>query len=351
MCRPILWVLVGAALTLPWLAVKDGRTFSQVHMVQLYCKAGLLVDHEYADRWGPGPGKYSSVVQEWLAASQAGLLSAGAVTTCTLQAKPLSYAMLKCRLDSLPWQAPGELFMPVMLPMKESSRCGGISDCITLYQETHLLQQLPAPSAGEHCPAGPPWGPPSCSNLCMALGACMSLTSPLCRTVLPPRQRAHLHRHPVMCGHCQQHEPHHSAPWLPFCPAGPCCFKSMSDSPPSLPCEAWQLPEYHLQPFCISFASVLPCRARLLPEHHHLALPDILHQVLCERNLLLGINHVLQDSGRVTAATFIRLAKLFHSHLFQLAAPSADGPLTDRKGSIYTVRQLHSGSAWGSTYT
>lgn len=102
MCRPILWVLVGAALTLPWLAVKDGRTFSQVHMVQLYCKAGLLVDHEYADRWGPRPGKCSSVVQEWLAASQAGLLSAGAVTTCTLQAKPLRYAMLKCRLDSLP---------------------------------------------------------------------------------------------------------------------------------------------------------------------------------------------------------------------------------------------------------
>ena len=95
---------------------------------------------------------------------------------------------------------------------------------------------------------------------------------------------------------------------------------------------------------------ICPClcyRARLLPEHHHLALPDILHQVLCERNLLLGINHVLQDSGRVTAATFIRLAKLFHSHLFQLAAPSTDGPLTDRKGSIYTVRHLYSEFAWG----
>ena len=144
--------------------------------------------------------------------------------------------------------------MPVMLPMKESSRCGGISDCITLYQETHLLQQLPAPSAGEHRPAGPPWGPPSCSKLCMALGACISLTSPLCRTVLLPRQRAHLHRHPVMCGHCQQHEPHHSAPWLPFCPAGPCCFKSMSDSPPLLPCEAWQLPSTT----CSRSASHLP---------------------------------------------------------------------------------------------
>ena len=59
--------------------------------------------------------------------------------------------MLTCKLDCLSLQAPG------LLPMK-----GGISDCITLHQESICT----AIAASLCLPAGPPGGVPSCSNLC-----------------------------------------------------------------------------------------------------------------------------------------------------------------------------------------